>query len=138
MCDVFESSITAIAIKPVRKARRLADVEIIQTVVVDIAGGQSIVSVDFDAASSVQNCAPMVDSAEHLVPVRFDVTECLLADVDEDRFARAAESFLGRLPENNSPLPGLVQSPLRAPLTDALFARTIFPAADQIVANVDP
>ena len=47
--DVLEGAVAAIAIETVRQAGGLADVEIVETVAVDVADRNAIVAVDIDA-----------------------------------------------------------------------------------------
>ena len=81
---IFKCSIAAIAIEAVGKSRRLADVEIIKSVVVEISGGQAVVAVDVDADSAIQNRAPVVHSVKHLVFVGRGLAESLRRDVNEN------------------------------------------------------
>ena len=68
---IFECPITAIAIEPVGKSRRLADIHVIQSIVVEISRRQAIVAVNVDPARPVENRAPIIDSVKQLILVRF-------------------------------------------------------------------
>ncbi|HEX3682188.1 MAG TPA: hypothetical protein VHU83_06560 [Bryobacteraceae bacterium] len=49
----MKSSVPAIAIKPVRKAGRLAYVNLIETVSVNVPHGHAVMAVDIDTACAV-------------------------------------------------------------------------------------
>ncbi len=70
---ILEGSVAALAIEAVGKPRGLADVEIIEAVVVDVSRRQAVVAIDVDPAGSVQKGAPVVNSTEHLISVRFSL-----------------------------------------------------------------
>ena len=52
--DVLKRSVAAVAVEPIGQARRLANVEIIETVVVDVGDRNAVVSVDVDARGAVE------------------------------------------------------------------------------------
>src|SRR5258708_2522912 len=123
--DVVEGAVAAIAIETIGKSRRLADVEVVETVVVNVGGGEAVVAVDVDAARAVEHGAPVVDPAQHLLAVRFGVAESLRGNVDKDRRRGAVDRFRGGLPSLGAPRVRLTASPARCPISDALFARAI-------------
>ena len=82
--DVFERSVAAIAIEPVGQARGLADVEIVEAVVVDVGDRDSVVAVDVDAAGAVEHGAPVVGAMQQLGRVGRIAAERRGGDVDED------------------------------------------------------
>src|SRR2546430_12070582 len=45
-----------------------------------------------DPARSVQNCAPIINSMEHLLPERFRLAESVRSNVNENRLARDRKS----------------------------------------------
>src|SRR4029077_20071417 len=95
---IFKCAIAPIAAKAVGKSRRLADVKIIASVIVEVSSGQAAVAVDVDADSAIQKRAPVVHSVKHLVFVGLGLAESLLCDIDENGLPRAAEGFFGRGP----------------------------------------
>ena len=64
---ILERSIASIAIEPVGKSRRLTDIQVIPSVAVEVSHGQTVVSVYVNAAGSVQNRAPTINSVNHLI-----------------------------------------------------------------------
>src|ERR1700678_1247650 len=60
--DVFHRSVTAVAVEPVGQPGWLADIEIIEAVIVIVAGGHSVVAVNVDTASAVKHRPPIVRS----------------------------------------------------------------------------
>src|SRR5580700_5455423 len=82
--DVLERSISAISIKTVGQARGLADIEIVEAVVIDIGDGDSIVPVDIDAAGAVEHCAPVVSPAQQLRRIRGVAAENGSSNVHKD------------------------------------------------------
>src|SRR5208282_3912051 len=109
--DILESAIAAIAVQPVGKSRGLANIEIIQTVVVKVSRRQSSIPVNIHSSGSVQNRAPVVHPVEHLIFVRLRLAKSLLSDIQENGLSRAAQGFLGRGPTEGSPATGVVMRP---------------------------
>src|SRR5579863_5006024 len=68
--DVLEGAVPTIAIEAVRQAGWLADVEIIEAVVVVVARCDTIVAVDINANGAIENGTPVVCSVEKLLCVR--------------------------------------------------------------------
>lgn len=64
---VFESSVATIAIKPVGQSRWLANIQVIEAVIVEVASRNTVVAVHVDAARAIQHRPPIVGPAEHLV-----------------------------------------------------------------------
>src|SRR5207244_114907 len=83
--DVFERSVSSIAIKTIRQTGRLAQINIIETVIVDVAYRNTIVTVDINAASAIQKRSPVVSTAKQLGRVGGIATECVRSDVNENR-----------------------------------------------------
>src|SRR5882724_5641383 len=75
--NIFECSIATVVVQPVGKSSRLADIEIVETIVVKIACRQAIVSVHIDAARAIHDGAPMVDAIRKMISVRFRSPENL-------------------------------------------------------------
>ena len=134
--DILERSIAAIAVKPVRKTCGLANVNVIEPVVVDVAHRHAIVTVNVDPAGAIQHRAPMVHSAQHLILVRLDLPKSLRCDVEEDGLAGAAQSLLCGPPLEDSPGVVFVGRPPGEPISNTLFAAGISPA-NQVVAYID-
>ena len=61
---VFKRPVAPVAVKPVWQARRLANIEIIEAVIVEVARRHAIVAVNVDAACAIQNCPPIVGARE--------------------------------------------------------------------------
>src|SRR5208337_59159 len=135
--DIFKSAIAAIAVQAVRKARGLADIKIIQTVVVKVARSQSGISVNIHSGRPVQNRAPVVHSVEHLIFVGISVAESLLSYIEENGLWCTAESFFRRRPTEDSPATGVVVRPFRQPIADALLESGVPVQAHKVVANLD-
>src|ERR1700676_4495811 len=86
---ILKRSIPLIVIETVRKSRRLADVQVVESVVVNISGRQAVVAVNVDAAGPIQNGAPVINSVKHLLFVRFRLAQRLGSNVNKYRFAPA-------------------------------------------------
>ncbi len=134
---VLKGSIAAIAVEPVGKASGLTDIKIIQSVVVDISHRQAVVSVDVDATGSVENRAPMVDAAKHLIFVRFILAESLRRNVEENWLAGSTDNFSGRFPGENAPSAGLIARPPGLPMSNTFLAPHTGARADQVIADSD-
>src|SRR4029077_2039459 len=134
---IFKCAIAAIAVKAVGKPRGLADVEVIESVIVEVSGGQAAIAVDVDADSAIQKRAPVVHSVKHLDFVGVGLAESLLCDIEENGLPRAAEGFFGRGPAMDSPARGVGVSPFRRPITNAFLALCIAELANKVIANVD-
>ena len=63
-CHVFEGAIAAIAVEAIGQAGGLADVEVVEAVVVEIADGEAVVAVDIDAAGAIEHGSPVIGAAE--------------------------------------------------------------------------
>ncbi len=88
--DVLECAVAAIAIETVRKSSGLADVEIVESVAVDVANRNAVVSVDIDAASAVEDGAPVVGAVQQLRRVGMVAAERCGSHIDVAAGARAA------------------------------------------------
>ena len=119
---IFEGSVAAIAIEPVGKSGRLADIQIVESVVIEISHRQAVVAVNVDPARSIENRAPVVDPAKHLSFVRFSLAESLRGNINENGFAGPADNFSGRFPREHSPSARLIARPPGLPLSNALLA----------------
>ena len=137
LSHILERAIAAIAIEPVRKTRRLADVEVFQAIAVKISHGQAVVPINVDPARSVQNRAPIINTVNHLISVRFGLPQSVCSNVNEDSPARPAQVFFARRPSNDSPCVGIIARPLGLPNPNAFFAHHIRPRANQVIPNVD-
>src|ERR1700722_4586232 len=82
--DVLEGSIAAIAIEAVGKSGGLANVEIVEAVVVDVGDRDSVMAVDVDAASGVKHGAPVVAAVQELSGIGRIAAESNCGDIDED------------------------------------------------------
>ena len=80
--DVFKGSVAAIAIKPVGQTRRLANVEIVQTIAVNIGEGNAVMTVNIDAGRAIENRPPVVCAVKYLRLVRGVSTQRRGRDVD--------------------------------------------------------
>jgi len=135
--DILKSAIAAIPVQPVGKTRGLADIEIIQTVVVEVSRSQSGISVNVHSGRSVQNRAPVVHTMEHLIFVGISLAESLLRYIEKNGLSRATESFLSRRPTEDSPATGIVVRPFHQPIADALLEAGVPVLAHKVIANVD-
>src|SRR5713101_7391920 len=82
--NVFERSVASIPIETVGEAGGMTNIQIVETVVVDVPDCDSVMPVDVDAARAVEHCAPVVGSAQQLCRVGRDAAESLRCDVCED------------------------------------------------------
>ena len=85
---VFKAAIAAIAIKPVGQSCRLAYIEIIESVIVEVAHGHAVVAVNVRADCAVQNRAPMIDAAQHLLVIGCRSAKSLGSYINERRPVR--------------------------------------------------
>ena len=134
--DVFKGAVAAIAIEAIGKAGRLAYIEVVKSIVVEVSGGDPIVAVNVDAAGSIKYCAPVVDAAQHLLMEGFAFTECLRGNVNKRRTVKHADGFLDRLPSVGLPSADFVLRPLGVPETDSLFANSFGARGDDVIANL--
>src|SRR6185312_14921442 len=78
---VLECSVTAIAIEPVRQAGGLADIEIVEAVIVEVAHRDTVVAVDVDADGAVQHGAPVIRPMEQLPVVGIGIAQRMRRDI---------------------------------------------------------
>ena len=88
---VFKRAVAPIAIEPIRQAGGLTDVQVIETVVVEVASGHSVVAVNVDADRSVENGSPVVGTVQQLRLVRLDSGQRVRRYIDEDRAVGPAD-----------------------------------------------
>src|SRR5579863_4064868 len=96
--DVFKRSIAAISIKPVGKTGGLANIQVVESVAVDIAYRDAVVAIDIDAARTVENGTPVIHSVLHLCSVGQVVPQCFLRNIPIPRGCRPAARFTGWKP----------------------------------------
>ena len=112
---VFKGSVTAVAVKPVWQSGRLADIEVIEAVIVEVARRHAIVGINVDADGAVHDRAPVVDAAKHLPGVGFSSAKSLRSDVEKGLPAGDAEGFFASLPPARCPHLRWIARPLGAP-----------------------
>ena len=61
---VFKGSVAAVAVEPIWQSGRLADIEIVEAVIVEVARRHAIVAVNVNAACAIQNRAPVIGRRE--------------------------------------------------------------------------
>src|SRR5258708_6713967 len=96
--NVHERAVAAVTVEAVGESGGLADIEVIETVTVDVAYGDAVVAVDVDATSNVEDGAPVVDAALELGGVGGIAAECCGGDVGVGWVDAAASCFFQRLP----------------------------------------
>ena len=119
--NVLECAVAAISIKPVRKSARLANIEVIKPVVVDVANGNAVVTVDINAASAVEHGPPVVCSTQKLRRIGSVAPERGRGDVDIAGTGGATLGFFQRFPGPQSELIRRRPLPHKLPVTDTLF-----------------
>ena len=100
---VLEGTVATIAIQPIRKSRRLANVKIVKAIVVNVAYRQAVVAVHIDAACTIQGRAPVIGAVEHLQFVRLRMPKGLGARIYKNRMIRSADGFPRRFPAKRLP-----------------------------------
>ena len=64
--DVFKRAVATIAVKAIGQPRRLADINIVEAVAVDVADRDPVMTIDIDAAGLIEHGSPVVGSMQHL------------------------------------------------------------------------
>jgi len=95
---IFERAVAAVSVEAVWQARRLTDVEVVETVVVEISCSDAVVAVNVDAGSAVENSAPVIRAVAKLVLIRRAIGKKRLRDVEEQRRVRLGDRFFDHLP----------------------------------------
>src|SRR5208283_3685554 len=119
--DVLKRPIASISIKPVRKAARLANIEVVKSIAVDVANGNTVVSVDINAASAVEHGPPIVRSVQKLRSIGGVAAKRRCRDLDIAWMSRPAQGFILPLPTPYSKLLRRGPVPGELPVADALF-----------------
>src|SRR5262249_8370123 len=91
---VFESAIGTVAVEAIRKPSGLADVQIVESVIVKVASCYSVVTININTACAIQDRAPVICSAKQLLVVGVDVAEGLMGDINKSRRLHDGASFL--------------------------------------------
>ena len=111
--------------KPVRQTGGLANIEIIEAVIVEVAHRDAVVAIDVHPDSAVEHGAPVVCAVEQLPVVGIGFAQSLRRDIDKYGTLRRRDNFLARFPLAGLPGAGFAADPLGAPRADTLFlART--------------
>src|SRR5208282_4023391 len=106
----------------VGQAGGLADVEIVESVVVDVGDGDAVVTVDIDAAGAIEQGAPVVGAVLHLGGVGRTSGEGGGGDVDIDGRSGTGLRFIERRPTAETKIAGGGRLPYEVPVADALLA----------------
>ena len=135
--DVLESSIPAIAIEAVRQTSRLADVDVIEAVAINVSHCDSVVPVDVDAAGLIKNGAPVVGPMQHLRRVGWVPSKGLRRDIHENRRGGAALCLINRTPgaDAKGGSGGFTRFPLQIPFSDTLFPVKTLSRPHELVAH---
>ena len=129
--DVVERSVATVSIKPVGETGRLANVDIVEAIVIDVANSHAVVAVNVNAARAVQTGAPIVHSVNELLGIRGIVTDRLLRDIRKPLLSGSAAGLAVSPPV----LEPVVGRPLQLPKSHALFTMEISSAANQLIAH---
>src|SRR5579872_4973647 len=110
--DVCDATILIELVEPVRQPARLANINLITAIAVDIAHRDSVVAVDVNSAGRIQAPAPVWHAAQHLLSERFRIPEQFGGDVAEERPRRSDERLFERLESRKAAVtPGLLPEP---------------------------
>src|SRR4029077_7369194 len=130
-----------VSIEPVGKAGWLAHIEIVESIIVDVSDRNSIVSINVNAARTVENRPPVVSPPKQLGRVRQIAAECGRCDVHENGSRGAASRLVQRLPTSQAEFtPWRSRGadrrfPFEFPMPHALLAVEGSPGAHQIVPD---
>ncbi len=133
---IFKGAVAAIAIKAIGQAGRLADVQVIEAVVVVVAHCNAVVAINVDADGSVENGSPVIGAVQKLVPVGFNSCERVCSHVFESGTIGAADRLLAGSPLRGCPRAVFVAVPLRAPRADAFFTLAAPSQGYDVIANI--
>ena len=114
--DVGPDPVRPPAVEPVGQAARLAHVQLVPAVSVDIADRDTLVAVDSDAGGRIEPRAPVGNPLGELIAKRVEVAEEFRRDVGEQGPRRLRDGFGDRF-ESGEP----VARPSHAPLADAIL-----------------
>ena len=112
---VFKGSVALVAVKTIGQSRGLAEIEIVEAVVVEVAHGSAVVGVNVHADRAVKDRAPIVGAVKQLLVVRFGRSESLVRDVNKHWPARNAQRLLAGFPSLRQPTCCFIARPLGAP-----------------------
>src|SRR5208282_251027 len=133
--DVLKRAVTSIPIKPVRKAARLADIEVVISIVIDVANRNAVVPVDINAASAVEHRSPVVRSVQKLRRIGRTATERGGRNVDIAGRTGPALRFIQHLPVPHLELTRGRPFPRNLPVTHALFTVEVVASGYQFIAD---
>src|SRR3954464_775748 len=118
---VFEDAVPSVPVQAIWQTCRLADVKIIETVAVEIAGRHPVIAIDINPSRSIQHRTPVIRTVRELRFVGRDCREGFRSDVDECRILHRANRFGIEMPQLSLPVIGAVAEPLHLAGSDALF-----------------
>ena len=95
--DVAEAPVAVVLVEPVRQAARLADVDLVEAVAVDIRGGDSVLAVDVDSGGRVEARAPVRERRAPVVAERRVAAERVARDVAKPGSRSKGQRLLDRL-----------------------------------------
>src|SRR5208337_1414122 len=133
--DVLKRSVASIPIKAVRKAARLANIEVVKSIAVDVANGNAVVPVDINAASAVEHGPPIVRSVQKLRSIGSIAPQRRCRDLEIAWVGRPAQRFILRLPTPHSKLVRCGPFPGELPVAHALFPVEAVACPDQFIAD---
>ena len=129
--DVVEAAVAAVLVETIRQSPRLADVDFVQAVTIDIPDGHAVGTVDVDATGRIDPGAPMRHAAAELPLERLRRGKRAGRDFDEQRLLGRCSGLLQR-----RELEQAIVAPDLSPVTDPVFEASRRTAAD-LIANLD-
>ncbi len=129
--DVVEAAVAAVLVETIRQSPRLADVDFVPAVTIDVPDGHAVGPVDVDATGRIDPGAPMRNAAAELSLERLRRGKRAGRDVDEQRLLGRCSGLLQR-----RELEQAIVAPDLSPVTDPVFEASRRTAAD-LIANLD-
>src|SRR6202000_705442 len=86
--NVLKGPISTIAVQAIREPGGLANINVVESVAIDVTEAYAVVTVNIDAARAIQDGSPMINALQQLLPKRRCRGECLRGDIDQARRTR--------------------------------------------------
>jgi len=133
---IGECAVPAVLVEPVGQAGRLADIDVVQAIAVEVANRDAVVAVDVDAACAVKDGAPVIDAVEHLLAIGDVLAQRRGGYIHKTLSGETATHLSLGGPGGDRPLAVGALPPAHVPLAGALLAAVCIQMAGQIVVQV--
>src|SRR6266446_316898 len=133
--DVLERPVSAVPVKPVGKPRRLANIQVVESVAINVANRHAVVPVNINPARTVHHRAPSINAWHKLRAVRSTTREDARRNILEHRSQGPAPCFLHVPPFSQPYLHTRPDLPIQLHASNPLLAMKSQTLANKLVTH---